>query len=208
MAEKEGLIRAALPSPLSPLRGAAPEGFAARLCPGQGVSTPGVSSNLTEPHKRQSPRWAGSGVHGGEGGITQNRLGPVLTLRASPHSRLGAKCSLSRIWSNSRVLINLPLYPLNANAPIRGRLHLDGGEGGIRTLDTFPYTHFPGVRLRPLGHLSGLGAELTTTLPCRTKNPCLKGRADANTEVVILRGLGPVQIEPDRLAVLGPYYPI
>ena len=30
----------------------------------------------------------------------------------------------------------------------------DGGEGGIRTLDTFPYTHFPGVRLRPLGHLT------------------------------------------------------
>ena len=33
-----------------------------------------------------------------------------------------------------------------------------GGEGGIRTLDTgAPYTHFPGVRLRPLGHLSSRG---------------------------------------------------
>ena len=30
-----------------------------------------------------------------------------------------------------------------------------GGEGGIRTLDAFPHTHFPGVLLRPLGHLSG-----------------------------------------------------
>ena len=30
-----------------------------------------------------------------------------------------------------------------------------GGAGGIRTLDTgLPYTHFPGVRLRPLGHCS------------------------------------------------------
>ena len=29
-----------------------------------------------------------------------------------------------------------------------------GGERGIRTLDTFRYTHFPGVLLRPLGHLS------------------------------------------------------
>ena len=29
-----------------------------------------------------------------------------------------------------------------------------GGEGGIRTLDTLPYTHFPGVLLQPLGHLS------------------------------------------------------
>ena len=83
-----------------------------------------------------------------------------------------------------------------------------GGEGGIRTLDTFPYTHFPGVRLRPLGHLSGLGAELTTTLPCRTKNLSLKGCADTNTEVVILRGLRPVQVEPYRLAVLGPYCPV
>jgi hypothetical protein len=29
-----------------------------------------------------------------------------------------------------------------------------GGEGGIRTHDTLPYTRFPSVRLRPLGHLS------------------------------------------------------
>ncbi len=32
----------------------------------------------------------------------------------------------------------------------------DGGEGGIRTLDTLPYTHFPGVLLQPLGHLTKL----------------------------------------------------
>ena len=31
---------------------------------------------------------------------------------------------------------------------------LNGGEGGIRTLGTLPYTHFPGVLLRPLGHLT------------------------------------------------------
>jgi hypothetical protein len=31
-----------------------------------------------------------------------------------------------------------------------------GGEGGIRTLETLPFTHFPGVRLRPLGHLSSI----------------------------------------------------
>ncbi len=30
----------------------------------------------------------------------------------------------------------------------------DGGEGGIRTPDTLPYTHFPGVLLQPLGHLT------------------------------------------------------
>ncbi len=34
-------------------------------------------------------------------------------------------------------------------------IHIIGGEGGIRTLDTgLPYTHFPGVLLQPLGHFS------------------------------------------------------
>jgi hypothetical protein len=33
---------------------------------------------------------------------------------------------------------------------------ITGGGGGIRTHDTLlAYTHFPGVRLRPLGHPSG-----------------------------------------------------
>ncbi len=35
----------------------------------------------------------------------------------------------------------------------------NGGEQGIRTLDTLPYTHFPGVRLRPLGQLSILDSS-------------------------------------------------
>ena len=29
-----------------------------------------------------------------------------------------------------------------------------GGERGIRTLEAFRLTHFPGVLLRPLGHLT------------------------------------------------------
>ena len=41
-----------------------------------------------------------------------------------------------------------------------------GGEGGIRTLDTLPYTHFPGVRLRPLGHLS-VARKFSTALSAR-----------------------------------------
>ena len=45
---------------------------------------------------------------------------------------------------------------------------MNGGEGGIRTLDTLPYTHFPGVRLRPLGHLSVDGADTNKRL---TKAP-------------------------------------
>ena len=37
-----------------------------------------------------------------------------------------------------------------------------GGEGGIRTPDTLPYTHFPGVLLQPLGHLTILYCCLTS----------------------------------------------
>src|SRR5690606_3933210 len=52
-----------------------------------------------------------------------------------------------------------------------------GGEGGIRTLDTLlTYTHFPGVRLQPLGHLSAnLSTRisiLATSFPVR----CAAGR--------------------------------
>jgi hypothetical protein len=31
---------------------------------------------------------------------------------------------------------------------------MDGGERGIRTPGKFPYTRFPSVHLKPLGHLS------------------------------------------------------
>ncbi len=36
-----------------------------------------------------------------------------------------------------------------------------GGEGGIRTLGALRHTHFPGVLLRPLGHLTVLFSETT-----------------------------------------------
>ena len=40
-------------------------------------------------------------------------------------------------------------------------LEKNGGEEGIRTLDTLlTYTHFPGVRLQPLGHLSVKAARV------------------------------------------------
>lgn len=42
-----------------------------------------------------------------------------------------------------------------------------GGEGGIRTLDTLlTYTHFPGVRLQPLGHLSDNCRVNQSIKPC------------------------------------------
>ena len=53
-----------------------------------------------------------------------------------------------------------------------------GGEGGIRTLDTLPYTHFPGVRLRPLGHLS-VGAKSTTGLIKEASTAAINARNTA-----------------------------
>ncbi len=48
---------------------------------------------------------------------------------------------------------NLSQKQKNVKNPIKiNRLH--GGEGGIRTLEAFRLTHFPGVLLRPLGHLT------------------------------------------------------
>ncbi len=39
-------------------------------------------------------------------------------------------------------------------------LDFDGGQGGIRTRETLlTFTHFPGVRLQPLGHLSAEGSR-------------------------------------------------
>ena len=57
----------------------------------------------------------------------------------------------------------------------------DGGEGGIRTLDTLPYTHFPGVLLQPLGHLTVFELlfrrEFVTFLQCcglwLRRTPCV-----------------------------------
>ena len=43
---------------------------------------------------------------------------------------------------------------------------LIGGERGIRTLDTLlTYTHFPGVRLQPLGHLSFKLFQISDLVP-------------------------------------------
>src|ERR1700760_4487182 len=46
--------------------------------------------------------------------------------------------------------------------PLKG-LKENGGETGIRTLDTLRYTRFPSVRLQPLGHLS-LACQTRTSL--------------------------------------------
>ena len=65
-----------------------------------------------------------------------------------------------RPLSNPRSRVLIPQFRENINEKspyFRTSSHLKyGGEGGIRTLDTLPYTHFPGVLLQPLGHLTTL----------------------------------------------------
>ena len=71
----------------------------------------------------------------------------------SDHFR-SPKCAASRgaIWEQLWEPIAGP-DPKAQNS--EGFKQRNGGAGGIRTLDTgLPYTHFPGVRLRPLGHCS------------------------------------------------------
>ena len=46
-------------------------------------------------------------------------------------------------------------------AEISGLSIFGGGGGGIRTLEAFRLTHFPGVLLRPLGHPSALSSRET-----------------------------------------------
>ena len=74
------------------------------------------------------------------------------SLLISPADRLRRpKCWL--ILSNPRGFSPLFLTA-NKKPPIKGAF-LFGGERGIRTLDTLlTYTHFPGVLLQPLGHLT------------------------------------------------------
>ncbi len=52
-------------------------------------------------------------------------------------------------------MVNLIIWVIQIRFQSNTTLNLPGGERGIRTLDTLvEYTRFPGVRLRPLGHLS------------------------------------------------------
>ena len=64
-----------------------------------------------------------------------------------------------------------------------------GGERGIRTLDTLlTYTHFPGVLLQPLGHLTICAVDDNQKIPdCQAetidleKNFCLDDMIRKNT---------------------------
>ncbi len=69
------------------------------------------------------------------------------------------RCQLS---NPGRGFSSPPVENIKEKSPyFRTGSHLEyGGEGGIRTPDTLPYTHFPGVLLQPLGHLTILSFPL------------------------------------------------
>ena len=115
--------------------------------------------------------------YGGEGGIDSLRsplLGPSLGLapagptqalfKNAPGVFVGAArsqaCGLSnwrcQLSNPGRGFSSPPAENIKEKSPyLRTGSHLEyGGEGGIRTPDTLPYTHFPGVLLQPLGHLT------------------------------------------------------
>ncbi len=97
-------------------------------------------------------------MFGGEGGMGSLR---------SPLLRAGALRGRTGRFEISGS--NPPLRNIKKGA-LRTPVFIFGGEGGIRTLDTgLPYTHFPGVLLQPLGHLSSL---LLRFCLYRKQRPC------------------------------------
>ena len=121
------------------------------------LSTPGrgFSSPRTENIKEKSPYFRTSShlEYGGEGGIDSLRS----PLRGSPLTAF-AVCPTG--CASCRTPVGGSHPPCTENIKekspyFRTSSHLEyGGEGGIRTPDTLPYTHFPGVLLQPLGHLT------------------------------------------------------
>ena len=106
-----------------------------------------VSNSL----EKKKPAESGLYLDGGEGGMTQNSLWAVLPLRASRRWRSVPNASRFVEPDGSHPVLAAQMK----TPPLRGRLHLNGGEGGIRTLDTLlTYTPLAGERLQPLGHFS------------------------------------------------------
>ena len=72
-----------------------------------------------------------------------------------PQWQTANRCHERLRFGDSRQLVEIPGYT---------RSHGIGGEGGIRTLDGLStHTHFPGVLLKPLGHLSDGGDHISHT---------------------------------------------
>ena len=112
-------------------------------------------------HTKKSPHVnANSSKDGGEGGLTRCARPPGSPFAGSRSVQLAAPV----VEPRSGVLIppwQDAIYKERACMLMQALSLKDGGEGGIRTPDTLPYTHFPGVLLQPLGHLTILYCQPT-----------------------------------------------
>ncbi len=97
--------------------------------------------------------------YGGEGGIDSLRSPCGQPVRYA----LSLSNWLRQLSNPGRGVSSPPYENIKEKSPyFRTSSCLEyGGEGGIRTPDTLPYTHFPGVLLQPLGHLTILFCCLT-----------------------------------------------
>ena len=107
MAEKEGLIRAALPPLLEPFQGALPYGYASKLCPRQRLSNPRVLISYSKPQTKKRPRGASFVWMAEKEGLIRAALPPLLEpfQGALPYGYASKLCPRQRL-SNPRVLIS------------------------------------------------------------------------------------------------------
>ena len=112
------------------------------------------------PHAKKKPVLAYELFlkYGGGGGLTRLAR-PCGAARSQARGLSNWRCQLS---NPGRGFSSPPVENIKEKSPyFRTGSHLEyGGEGGIRTPDTLPYTHFPGVLLQPLGHLTILSFPL------------------------------------------------
>ena len=107
MAEKEGLIRAALPPLLEPFQGALPYGYASKLCPRQRLSNPRVLIPYSKPQTKKRPGGASFVWMAEKEGLIRAALLPLLEpfQGATPYGSASKLCPRQRL-SNPRVLIS------------------------------------------------------------------------------------------------------
>ena len=96
---------------------------------------------------------------GGEGGIDSLRS-PCGQLSLRPVCPTGCASCRTQVGGSHPPWLGA-IYKERACMLMQALSLKDGGEGGIRTPDTLPYTHFPGVLLQPLGHLTILYCQPT-----------------------------------------------
>ncbi len=152
MAVRGGLTRFARPagSPLTAFT-VCPTGCRQLSTPGRGFSSPRC---VQYTKKKPVLSYELFFKYGGEGGIDSLRS----PCGQPAHCVHGLSNWLSPVVEPRSGLLIPPVCAIYEKKPVLSYelFFKYGGEGGIRTPDTLPYTHFPGVLLQPLGHLTKL----------------------------------------------------